>query len=255
MNFHFSYYGWSKQSNSSLNDTFCPDFSLLCLLIGHWTAGAVIPILLHAKIECICVIRFCFCPANSWNPFHGKPRIRIDVVAGCYFWKLKWKKCIKIILPAWSFFFSFVKLIWAQFYSSFKKREKRNLKFHGIFTFIRFTEWSDDLHLWVNVGGHCGHFPLPYNLQLKTVFLSHTNHFNHVYIICSDYEIKDDGKGEKMPQFSFLGKFALIVKIILHHFQVIFKFSLIWYGTCKELLKKNVYTKAINFAQTLSIIS
>ena len=105
LNFHFSYYGWSKQSNSSLNYTFCPDFSLLCLLIGHWTAGAVIPILLHAKIECICVIRFCFCPANSWNPFHGKPRIRIDVVAGCYFWKLKWKKCIKIILPAWSFFF------------------------------------------------------------------------------------------------------------------------------------------------------
>ena len=163
------------------------------------------------------------------------------------------KKMYKNNIAGMIIFFSFVKLIWAQFYSSFKKREKRNLKFHGIFT-LGFTEWSDDLHLWVNVGGHCGHFPLPYNLQLKTVFLSHANHFNHVYI-CSDYEIKDDGKGEKLPQFSFLGKFALIMKIVLHHLQVIFKFSLIWYGTCKELLKKNVYTKAINFAQTLSIIS
>ena len=93
------------------------------------------------------------------------------------------------------FFFRQIDMSSTQFYSSFKK-EKRNLEFHGIFTFIGFTEWSDDLHLWVNVGGHCGHFPLPYNLQLKTVFLSHANHFNHVYI-CSDYEIKDDGEGGK----------------------------------------------------------
>ena len=65
---------------------------------SHWIAGAVIPILLHAKIDCICVIRFCFCPANSWNPFHGKPRIRIDVVVLVLFLEIEIKKCIKIII-------------------------------------------------------------------------------------------------------------------------------------------------------------